>query len=180
MEELRIIKNDRLHKLVNTYVGKVFGKLVVASILGTKNNRTFVKAICRCGNFKGVFLYHILRGHTKSCGCINGNTYGNLKHGEARRGKDTCEYRAWLRMKSTALSSSEKIRSKYKHLDTNGIKICERWLDKFLGYKNFLEDIGRRPDLRYKFFRLDKTKGFNKENCAWVMKNKNIEIEKVV
>lgn len=174
MEELRMIKNDRLHKLSNAYAGKLFGRLTIVEVLGSLRNRTFVKCLCDCGNFKETFLYHLLRGHTKSCGCIYGKTPGSFKHGEARRGKDTAEYRAWLRMKSAALSSSEKIRGKYK-LDPTKIKICERWLDKELGYKNFLDDIGRRPDLRYKFFRLDKTKGFNKGNCAWVMKNKNIE-----
>lgn len=174
MDELITIKPERLNKLNNAYVGKSLGKLTIVEILGSLRHRTFVRCLCNCGNFKETFLYHILRGHTKSCGCIYRKTSGIFKHGEARRRKGTAEYRAWLRMKSTALSSSAKIREKYK-LDLNTIKVCERWTNKELGYKNFLEDIGRRPDVRYKFFRLDKTKGFNKENCAWVMRNKNIE-----
>lgn len=102
-----------------------------------------------------------------------------IKHGEARRGKDTVEYRAWLRMKSVALSNSEKIREKYSKIDPNKIKICERWLDKNDGYKNFLEDIGRRPSPIYKFIRLDKSEGFNRENCVWWMGRKRIVLEPI-
>jgi hypothetical protein len=170
MEEIRIIKDYKMFGLTNMYVGKLFGKLTVVSIIGIKKRRTVVKALCECANIKEFFLYNLLRGHTKSCGCSSliGLTRGRIKHGEAVRGQDVVEYRSWVSMKTRVLSRSDKVREKYKKLDKFGISICCRWLDKKSGYQNFLEDMGRKPSKNHKLTRINRLEGFNGDNCEWV------------
>lgn len=46
-------------------------------------------------------------------------------------------------------------------------EVCERWLD----FKNFLEDMGEKPE-GSRFTRIDKTKPFSKENCYWRISRK--------
>jgi len=167
MEEYKAIKGKRLISLTNEYIGKSFGKLTITEIIGIKKKRTVVRVSCECGNIKELFLYNLLRNCTKSCGCISllGLTPGHLKHGEAKAGKESLEYLAYLGMKSRVSSASEKVREKYKNF--SGISICPRWLDVSSGYKNFLEDMRRKPDKNHYLARKDRTQGFSKDNCEW-------------
>ena len=51
-------------------VGQVFGDIVVLEMLyGYKNNRTYCKCLCTCGNECLVSMCNLTSGHTKSCGC---------------------------------------------------------------------------------------------------------------
>ena len=65
--------------------GQTFGKLTVVSFDGS-NNRSNAMWLCKCecGNEKTVASNNLIRGSTKSCGCINnikdlsGQTFGKL------------------------------------------------------------------------------------------------------
>jgi hypothetical protein len=69
-------------------IGQVFGRLTVIEQKG-RTNQNNVKWLCRCvcGTEKVVANYHLLRGSTKSCGCLvldlsfnnlTGKIFGNL------------------------------------------------------------------------------------------------------
>lgn len=53
-------------------MGKKFGKLTVIERTNKKDKKGnyFVKCRCDCGNFSEVLRNNLLRGNTKSCGCI--------------------------------------------------------------------------------------------------------------
>lgn len=53
------------------YTGQRFGKLVVNEMLyGYRNNQTYVKCLCDCGNETIVYVGNVVKGATKSCRCL--------------------------------------------------------------------------------------------------------------
>ena len=61
--------------------GKRFGKLVALSKSNNKNNLKYWKCQCDCGNVIDVKLTSLIRGVTKSCGCLRkeSKTFQDLK-----------------------------------------------------------------------------------------------------
>lgn len=72
-------------KNYNHLIGQKFGKLTINKILYTYriNNRsgTYCECKCECGNTKIISLRSILRGATKSCGCLEKSSRYTRKHG---------------------------------------------------------------------------------------------------
>jgi hypothetical protein len=70
--------------------GQKFGRLMAIKVNGiNKYNRTIWECQCECGNIVNVLSNNLIRGATKSCGCLkkellaqrNIETPFNLKHG---------------------------------------------------------------------------------------------------
>lgn len=75
-------------KFAQTYridlVGKRFGKLTVLSATEkrTSSGNVIWHCICDCGNECFVSTNHLQTGNTKSCGCLQGYSYGEIKIAE--------------------------------------------------------------------------------------------------
>ncbi|HRF69918.1 MAG TPA: hypothetical protein PKV66_00645 [Candidatus Pelethenecus sp.] len=69
-------------------------------------------------------------------------------------------YRA---MKNRCLTPSYRA---YHRYGGRGIKICDRWLGKD-GFKNFLEDMGRKPSAKHSLERIDGDGDYTPDNCKW-------------
>ncbi len=74
--------------------------------------------------------------------------------------KNTRIYTSWQQMKVRCGNTNSK---DYHNYGGRGITVCDRWLTSF---KNFLEDMGDRPDDKT-LDRIDNSKGYYKENCRW-------------
>lgn len=156
------------------------------SIIGNKYNRLLVlkegksyktisghskrtiNCICDCGKCKDYEWQSVVKGRTKSCGCYSRDTASdrmitkNTKHGMY----GTVEYNTWQSMKKRCLSKNHR---SYKHYGGRGITVCSEWVNSF---DNFLNDMGCRPSNLYSIERVDNNKGYSKDNCIWVLNDK--------
>jgi hypothetical protein len=104
----------------------------------------------------------LLAGMTASCGCriYPAIILANLKHGHARRGKITPEFRAWTDMWQRVANPKNR---RYKDYGGRGLIIHPEW-GKF---ENFLRDMGSRPNRDYSLDRINNNEGYEMLNCRW-------------
>lgn len=88
------------------------------------------------------------------------------------------EYNVWAQMKDRCYNKNNIAYSKY---GGRGICVCSRWTEKPYGFKNFLEDMGERPEEKtpggkyvYSLDRIDVDGGYCPENCRWATQSEQM------
>jgi hypothetical protein len=150
-----------MKKLV-IYQGNTFGKLTALYEVqdGKPGQRWFCQ--CECGEAAIVSASNLHNGNTKPCGCerIRKIVSFNTKHGQARQGATTSEYRIWMRMIQRCFDASD---AGYPSYGGRGITVCDRWRS----FKNFFADMGPRPSSEYSIDRIDNNGNYELGNCRW-------------
>jgi hypothetical protein len=139
--------------------GQVFGRLTVLAFAGIKASRASWLCRCKCGTQKEVVGQHLLRGSSKSCGCLSREQSISRSTTHGKFG--TPEYRTWTGIITRCCNSRNHGYARY---GGRGITVCERWRSSF---EAFYEDMGDRPSPRHSIERVNNGLGYSKENCVW-------------
>lgn len=144
--------------------GKRFTRLLVLEAAGkNKNGKSVWKCLCDCGNIKITSVSSLNNGDTRSCGCWNREKLAaaNVKHGAARTGALTPEFRSWMGMRARCYNPKS---IGYKNYGGRGIAVCEAWRNDF---RTFLADVGPKPSPRHSLDRIDNDGNYEPGNCKW-------------
>ena len=112
-------------------------------------------------------ISNVKKGHTKSCGCLNGDAHGLTSHRF---------YKTWYGMLQRCTNPNHK---DYKNYGARGITVCEEWLD----VTNFIAWVeSTHPNIEgMTLDRIDVDGNYEPNNCRWAdasTQNANQRIQK--
>lgn len=151
--------------------GDIFERLTVISLISIINRTRCWLCLCKCGIYCTAITADLNRKHKRSCGCLQREHTRSMGenitvHGESRRSGITPEIRCWNLMKRRCYNKNDQ---SYERYGARGRTVCERWLDKENGSRNFLADMGPKPEPKnmYSIDRKNNNGNYEPNNCRW-------------
>lgn len=158
----RVLTRIRKPKLdTNVVEGRRFGRWVVIDPAPVHVGRGIsLRCVCDCGVERDVSRVKLLRGTSRSCGCLarDLSAVRETTHG----GSYSSEYGIWCKIIARCENPNHPVYPKY---GGRGIQICPEWRSSF---EAFMRDMGPRPSPDHSVDRFpDKMGNYEPTNCRW-------------
>lgn len=132
-----------------------------------KNYHKYYLCRCDCGKEKVVNINNILKGFSKSCGCliseVTTEKNKTMKQKDKHKYSDYSLYRTWISMRKRCYSVTEPA---YKDYGGRGITVCDEWNSDYNSFLIWAKSNGYQKGLTID--RIDNDKGYYPDNCRFV------------
>lgn len=150
-----------------------FGRLTVIEKKTNTNHGVMWLCKCDCGTEKIICGKDLKSGSTKSCGCLASQIRKNISPNfhpkvEMIGVSGMSRTRIYREYRSMISRCSPNYHYREVYYD-KGISVCSEWIDKKMGFKNFLEwamENGYSDNLTLD--RRNNDDGYSPYNCRWV------------
>lgn len=145
-------------------IGQVFERLTV--LRPTPGRIEYYDCLCICGTEKAIRKYSLLRGYTRSCGCLRREAMvvKATKHGYSF----TPMYSVWAGMVQRCRNPKHKTYAEY---GGRGITVCDEWEYSAETFCAWAEANGYKAGLELD--RIDNNGNYEPGNCHFVTKSQN-------